>query len=94
VTEFARQYLGEWKPDPDFELWLSAWTAFYQASDRIDGHIRYPRTEEEHETCKKAIIAGNYAMSEVLDNYSMSMVDKYSKISIRARAEAVRRLKK
>jgi hypothetical protein len=94
MTQSDRHCLGEWKPDPLHELWVRAWTAYYQAADRIDGHIVYPRTNDDYKTCKRAIIAGNYAMSEVFDDKHALLAEKHGKISQNAKKEALRRLGK
>lgn len=94
MKEFIDELLGKYNPDPDFELWVRAWMAYHQATDRVDGHIIQPRSKEEYELRRRAIRAGEYAMSEVFDDQHYKMDERRGNISLKAKLEALRRLKK
>lgn len=89
---FLSNILGSFEPDQDHKRFLVAWTLYHEVANKIDGHIKYPRTREEYELCHKAMIAGHTAMKNFLGTDLVRPQDKEMlKKWNMAKLEAVRR---
>jgi len=91
---FMQEYLGKFPIDSEYERYIDCWTAYYEAADRIDGHIKYPTNKEEHNLVIKAGSAGmcalNYMKKEMHIHYGNIDRKKWTK----AKLESLRRLGK
>lgn len=82
-----------------WDLFVAAWSAYHEAADDIDGHIRSPHTREEHRLCNKAALAGARAQKRVLEEAHYDSVQLLhdataNQIWHQAKLEALRKLGK
>lgn len=83
--EFKQEYLCEpFKLDPIEQLYLDAWLVYHRTADRIDGHIKQPRTDQESKTVHLAFVMGSKAKFDFLrengvDPHSIDMSGKNKK---------------
>lgn len=92
--QFRREYLNEYVRDIQFERYVEAWTAYYEAADKIDGHIINPTTHKEFQTLRDAVAAGQMASQNVLLKHSIPTASIDKEKWRGARHEALRRLGK
>lgn len=62
MSESKAQFLSEFKVDAEYERYVKAWTAYYDAADAIDGHIP-PGHPSQARLGKEAVEAGKAAMA-------------------------------
>lgn len=85
---------GKFEPDWAFEEAVTAWIAYHQAADRVDGHI-IPGSSEQRKLVGLAVREGLSAMRRALPGASLNGHPEYdSKRRNQAKIEALRRVKR